>query len=152
MVAWHPGAGPTVQAHLPVGLRCAAVAIADGGLLVIGGSTPAGASDAIYRFDLTSHRVLRLGTLPHPVTHGEAATLNGHVYLIGGRGDLLDGQTAAVYAIDPATGRVTPAGHLPHPTSDAAALTIGTGIVVAGGQSPAGTLAGIGELVPAGSR
>jgi N-acetylneuraminic acid mutarotase len=149
VVAWHPGSGPDLQARLPVGLRYAAVAIADGGLLVIGGSTPTGASAAIYRFDLTTHRVRRLGTLAHPVTHGEAATLGTYVYLIGGRGDLLNGQTAAVYAIDPVTGKVTAAGHLPQPTSDAAALTIGDAIVVAGGQSPTSTLAGVGELVPA---
>ena len=106
----------------------------------------------MYRFDLTTHRVRTLGRLAHPVTHGEAATLGGFVYLIGGRGDSLDAQTAAIYAIDPRTGRVRPAGQLPHPTSDAAALTIGGAIVVAGGQSPAGTLAAVGELTPAGAR
>lgn len=152
VVAWRPGAGPRVEARLPVGLRYAAVAIADGGLLVIGGSTPTGASDAIYRFDLTTHQVRQLGTLPHPVTHGEAVTLGSYVYLVGGRGDLLNGQTAAVYAIDPSTGKVKAAGHLPQPTSDAAALTIGDVIVVAGGQSPTGTLDGVGELVPAPGR
>jgi N-acetylneuraminic acid mutarotase len=152
VVAWRPGADPRVEARLPVGLRYAAVAIADGGLLVIGGSTPTGASDAIYRFDLTTHQVRQLGTLPHPVTHGEAATLGSYVYLVGGRGDLLNGQTAAVYAIDPSTGKVKAAGHLPQPTSDAAALTIGDVIVVAGGQSPTGTLDSVGELVPAAGR
>jgi Kelch motif len=149
VLAWRPGAGPHVVAHLPVGLRYAAVAVADGGLLVIGGSTPTGASDAIYRVDLTTHQVRRLGTLAHPVTHGEAATLGSYVYLVGGRGDLLNGQTAAIYAIDPATGKVTPAGHLPQPTSDAAAVKVGDVIVVAGGQSPTTTLDGVGELGPA---
>jgi N-acetylneuraminic acid mutarotase len=149
VVAWRPGAAPHIEAHLPVGLRYAAVAVADGGLLVIGGSTPAGAGNAIYRFDLTTHQVRRLGTLPHAVTHGEAATLGRYVYLVGGRGDLLNEQTAAVYAIDPSTGKVKAAGRLPQPTSDAAALTIGDVIVVAGGQSPTGTLDGVGELVPA---
>ena len=148
VVAWHPGARPHVEARLPVGLRYAAVAIADGGLLVIGGSTPTGASDAIYRVDLITHQVRRLGTLAHPATHGEAVTLGRYVYLVGGRRDLLNGQTAAVYAIDPSTGKVQAAGHLPQPTSDAAALTIGDVIVVAGGQSPTSTLTGVGELVP----
>ena len=149
VVAWRPGSGPRVVARLPVGLRYAAVAVAGGGLLIVGGSTPTGASDAIYRFDLTTHHVRRIGTLPHPVTHGEAATLGAYVYLVGGRSDLLDGQTAAVYAIDPSTGRIKPAGRLPQPTSDAAALTIGGAIVVAGGQSPSTTLDSVGELVPA---
>jgi N-acetylneuraminic acid mutarotase len=150
VVAWRPGSGPQIEGRLPVGLRYAAVAIANGGLFVLGGSTPSGASDAIYRFDLTTHQVRQVGTLAHPVTHGEAATLGAHVYLIGGRGDNLTAQTAGVWAIDPSTGKVQAAGHLPQPTSDAAALTIGHAIVVAGGQSPNGTLGGVGELVPAG--
>ncbi len=66
IVAWHPGSAPQVQAHLPVGLRYAAVAVADASLLVLGGSTPEAASDAIYRFDLVTHRVRRIGTLPAP--------------------------------------------------------------------------------------
>jgi N-acetylneuraminic acid mutarotase len=152
VVAWHPGSGPRTEAHLPVGLRYSAVAVAGGGLLILGGSTPAGASDGIYRFDLVSHQVRRIGTLRHPVTHAEAATLGTSVYLIGGRGDELTAQTAAIWAIDPRSGRVRAAGHLPQPISDAGVVAIGNAIVVAGGESPAGTLAGVGELVPAGSR
>jgi Kelch motif protein len=148
VVAWRPGSAPRVEAHLPVGLRYAAVAVAGGGLLVIGGSTPAAASDAIYRFDLITHQVRRIGSLPHPTTHGDAAVLGSSVYLIGGRGDLLNAQTSDVWAINPVTGRVRPAGRLPQPTSDAAVATIGPRIVVAGGQSPTSTLAGVGELVP----
>jgi hypothetical protein len=151
IVAWHPGSQPQVVAHLPDGLRYAAVAVADGGLLVLGGSTPAGASTAIYRFDIADHQVRRIGTLPQPLTHGGAATLGSTVYLVGGRGDDLNAQTRAVWAIDPVTGRVKAAGHLPTPTSDAAVVAVGGAIVVAGGQSPTATLGGVGELVPAGA-
>lgn len=149
IVAWRPGSAPTVVGHLPVGLRYAAVTIGGGGLIVIGGSTPSAASSAVYRFDLTSHKVTQIATLRHPVTHGNAATLGTTVYLIGGRGDTLDSQTPDVWAINPVTGRVTRAGRLPQPTSDAAVAAISGGIVVAGGQSPTETLAGVGELVPA---
>jgi N-acetylneuraminic acid mutarotase len=152
VVEWSPGSHPRIEAHLPVGLRYAAVAVADGGLLVLGGSTPAGASNAIYRFDLTDHRVRRIGTLPQPITHGGAASLGSIVYLVGGRGSYLDAQTRNVLAVDPLTGRVTAAAHLPTPTSDAAVVAIGDGIVVAGGQSPSATLDGVGELVPDGTR
>ncbi len=148
IVAFHPGGAPTVVGHLPIGVRYAAVAVADGGLLIIGGSVPTGASDAVYRFDLSTHQVRRLATLRHPVTHGEAATLGSSVYLIGGRSDLLDGQTASVLAINPLTGRIRAAGALPQPTSDAAAVPVGDAIVIAGGQSPTTTLNGVGELVP----
>jgi N-acetylneuraminic acid mutarotase len=151
VVEWHPGAGPVVVGHLPVGLRYAAVAAAGGGLLIIGGSTPAAASNAIYRFDLTTHKVRRIGTLRDPITHGNATTLGSVVYLVGGRGDLLNAQTSDVWAIDPATGHVTPAGRLPTPTSDAAVTIVGDAIVVAGGMSPTTTLDSVGELVPAGS-
>ncbi|MGH2916000.1 MAG: Kelch repeat-containing protein [Solirubrobacteraceae bacterium] len=149
IVAWQPGGRPTVQARLPVGLRYAAAAVSGGGLLVIGGSTPAGASDAIYRFDLSTHRVRRIGTLPHPTTHGGAAALRSTVYFVGGRGDALDAQTDAIYAIDPLTGAVRRAGRLPVPTSDAAVVALDDGIVVAGGQSPSGVRSTVGELVAA---
>jgi hypothetical protein len=151
IVAWRPGSKPAVVARVPEGLRYAAVTIAGSDLFVLGGVTPAGTSDAIYRFDLTTHRVRRLGTLPHPTEHGNAVTLGSMIYLVGGRGPNTTDQTAAIYAVDPATGRVRPAGRLPQPTSDAAVMTIGRAIVVAGGQSPSGTLAGVGELVPAGA-
>jgi N-acetylneuraminic acid mutarotase len=151
IVAWRPGRQPAVVAHLPAGVRYAAVTIAGSGLYVLGGVTPAGTSDAIYRFDLTTHQVRRIGTLPHPTEHGNAVTLGSTVYLVGGRGPGDSDQTSAVYAVDPVSGHVRPAGRLPKPTSDAAVMTIGQAIVVAGGQSPTGTLAGVGELVPAGA-
>jgi hypothetical protein len=149
IVAWRPGGRPAVVAHVPDGLRYAAVTISGSGLYVLGGVSPAGTSDAIYRFDLVSHRVRRIGTLPHPTEHGNAVTLGSMIYLVGGRGPGDTDQTPAVYAVDPLTGRVMPAGRLPKPTSDAAVIAIGRAIVVAGGQSPTGTLAGVGELVPA---
>jgi hypothetical protein len=150
IVAWRPGSGTRVVGRLPVGLRYAAVAVARGSLVVVGGSTPTGASDAVYRFDLRTHLVSRIGRLPDPVTHAGAATLGAFVYLVGGRSDVLDAQTAQVWSIDPATGRVRPAGRLPTPVSDAAVLTLGHAIVVAGGQSPTATQSAVGELVPVG--
>ncbi len=151
VVEWHPGAAPAVVAHVPVGLRYAAVAAVGNGLLVIGGSTPSAASTAIYRVDLTTHQVRQIGTLPHPITHGNAAVLGSSVYLIGGRGNLTNAQTRDIWAINPTTGQVTAAGRLPVPTSDAAVGALGTGILVAGGMSPTTTLADVGELVPAGA-
>ncbi len=149
IVAWSPGTSARVVGHLPVELRYAAVSVARGGLLIIGGSTPSGASDAIYRFDLDTHRVRQIGRLAHGVTHGGAAALGSTVYLVGGRGDLLDSQTTRVWGIDALTGRVRAAGRLPVPTSDAAVIASDGVILVAGGQSPTDTLAGVGELVAA---
>jgi hypothetical protein len=119
--------------------------------MIIGGSTPAGATDAIYSFDPASGRVARIGRLPHPITHAGAATLGSYVYLVGGRGDNLDTQTASVWSINPLTGAVHTAGRLPRPLSDTGVLAVGGAIIVAGGLTPAGTVApGVGELVPPG--
>jgi N-acetylneuraminic acid mutarotase len=150
ILAWRPGSPPRVVGHLPVGLRYSAVSAVDGRLLVIGGSTPTVASNAIYSFDPATGLVKQIGRLRHPITHGSAATLGSTVYLIGGRGDLLNAQTADVWAINPQTGDVKAAGRLPQPLSDTGALTVGGAIVIAGGLDPAGgTSAAVGELTPA---
>ncbi|MGI8505713.1 MAG: hypothetical protein ACR2MK_02720 [Solirubrobacteraceae bacterium] len=148
ILAWRPGSAVRVAGHLPVGLRYSSVSAVDGRLLIIGGSTPSGATDAVYSFDPGSGGVRRIGRLPQPITHAGAATLGSSVYLVGGRGDSTSSQTAAVWGIDPLTGAVHPAGRLPRALSDVGVVAVGGAIVVAGGLTPAGTVAGVGELVP----
>jgi N-acetylneuraminic acid mutarotase len=148
ILAWRPGSSARVVGHLPVGLRYAAASSVDGQVLIIGGSTPSGASDAVYRFDPATRRLRQIGRLPQQITHAGAATLGPFVYLVGGRGDNLDSQTASVWSINPFNGAVRRAGRLPKPLSDTGVLSIGGALVVAGGLSPAGTEAGVGELVP----
>ena len=151
ILAWRPGTHVRVAGRLPTGLRYSAVSAVDGRLLVIGGSTPTGASDAIYSFDPATGQVREIGRLPHPVTHGAAATLGSTAYFVGGRGELDNQQTARIWAIDPQTGAVRAAGRLPQPLSDAGVLTVGDAIVVAGGLTRAGNaVANVGELVPTG--
>jgi N-acetylneuraminic acid mutarotase len=150
ILAWRPGAPPRVVARLPIGLRYAAATTVDGDVMIIGGSSPSGATAAIYRFDPRTRAVAQIGRLARPITHATAAALNGTVYLVGGRSDNLDGQTASVWAIDPTTGRVRRAGRLPQPLSDAAAVAVGDAIIVAGGRTPAGPQPAVGELVPTG--
>ena len=147
ILAWRPGSAARVVAHLPVGLRYAAASTVDGKVLIIGGSTPNGASDAVYRFDPASGRVQQIGRLPQPITHAGAATLGSYVYLVGGRGETLDSQTASIWSIDPLSGAVRLAGRLPQALSDTGVLSIGGTLVVAGGLSPHGTETGVGELV-----
>lgn len=149
ILAWHPGGAARVVGRLPVGLRYCAVAAVGGRLLIIGGSTPSEASSSIYSFDPATGSVRRIGRLPRPITHGNAATLGSSVYLVGGRGNLLDAQTTDVWAIDPQTGAVRAAGRLPRALSDSAVLTVGKAIVVAGGlDTGGGTVSTVGELVP----
>ena len=70
----------------------------------------------------------------------------------GGRGDLLDAQTATVWAINPRSGAVSVAGRLPRALSDAGVVTVGAAIVVAGGLDAAGgTVSTVGRLAPAGA-
>jgi hypothetical protein len=148
ILAFRPGSAARVVARLPVGLRYAAASAVDGQVLILGGSTPNGASDAVYRFDPATGRVRQIGRLPQPVTHAGAGTVGSFVYLVGGRGGTVDSQTASVWSINPLTGAVRRAGRLPQPLSDTGVISIGGTLVVAGGLSPAGTQAGVGELVP----
>jgi N-acetylneuraminic acid mutarotase len=148
ILAWRPGERVKVVGRLPVGLRYAAASSVGGQIIIAGGSTPAGASDAVLRFDPVTGRVSRIGRLPAPTTHAAATTIGGFVYLVGGRGDDLSSQRADVLSIDPRNGRVRPAGRLPVALSDAAVLPIGPGLLVAGGLSPSGTQAAVGELSP----
>jgi N-acetylneuraminic acid mutarotase len=149
ILAWRPGSPVRVVGHLPVGLRYSAVAAADGRLLVIGGSTPTRASRAIYSFDPATGAARRIGRLPRPLTHASAATLGSTVYVIGGRGDLDNAQTASIWAIDPRTGQVHAAGRLRAPLSDSGVRTVGGVIVVVGGLERSGaTTSTVAELVP----
>jgi len=75
-----------VVGRLPTPVAHAMGALIGGRLLVLGGSTPAGASGAILRFDPASGRVVRVGRLPHPLTDAAVATVGNSAYLLGGIG------------------------------------------------------------------
>jgi DNA-binding beta-propeller fold protein YncE len=149
IVAWRPGTRPRVAARLPTPLRYAAVAVADGKLVIAGGSTPAGtASRVVLVFDPAGGRVRRVGLLPAPTTHAAAATLNDTAYVIGGRGAAAGTPTTAIVSVDPDRRAVEPAGSLTMPLSDLAAVGLRGRIVLAGGRGPRGTHALVAELVP----
>ena len=140
IVAWSPGRGARIVAHLPSPVRYAAVTSAGGKLIVAGGSLPDGeASSRVLEYSPSSGVLRRLGRLPGPTTHAAAAELGGLAYVIGGRGASLDTPTSRIEAIDPRTGRVRAAGHLRQPLSDASAISLGSSILVAGGRSADGT-------------
>jgi N-acetylneuraminic acid mutarotase len=151
VLAFTPGAPPRVLARLPVALRYAAAAAVDGYLLIVGGSTPTGISDAIYRIDPGTGAVSVLGHLPTGVTHAGAGVIRSTVYVVGGRGELVTDRYADVWAIDPSTGTIRRAATLPQPLSDAAVVSLGDRLIVAGGSTAGGTQATVGELVSAGA-
>ncbi len=148
IVAWRPGSRAHVVARLPATLRYAAVAAADGHLVVAGGSLENGtASSAVLEFTPGNARVQQIGRLPAPTTHAASAAIGSIAYVIGGRGAALGSATSRIVAVDVRTGSVRAAGTLASPRSDLAAVTTGGTILLAGGRGAAGTSAQLSELV-----
>jgi hypothetical protein len=79
-----PSGTTQIVGHLLTPLAHAMGTLLDGRILVMGGSTPAGPSAAILRFDAASGRVAHLGHLPQPVTDAAVATVGDSAYLLGG--------------------------------------------------------------------
>jgi hypothetical protein len=103
------------------------------------GRTPPSGRSFGLAFLPGSGRVVSLGQLPAPTTHGAAASLGHIAYLVGGRGTDPNTPTARIVAIDPARRRVRGAGHLSAPRSDLAAVSLGNRIVLAGGRVQEGS-------------
>ncbi len=95
------------------------------------------ASQDVYRFDPRTGLVTTFAHLPHPLTHAAAASLNGTVFVLGGRGAEPNSQTRRILAISP-SGVVSTVGALPKPLSDLSAVALGEHILIAGGRDPGG--------------
>lgn len=121
---------PTVQYH-------AAVALADGGVLVVGGSRGLSApSEAIDRFDPATRGWRRIGSLYTGRTNHTATRLaDGRVLVVGGSVGLASGGFAEL--VDPATGSAEPAGWTARPRLRHATVALADGrvLVVGGLQS-----------------
>lgn len=137
----------TLVARLPVGLRYPAVAALGNDLVIAGGTSPSGASDAVYALDLTTAKVRLVGRLAAPTAHAQAFTLGGAVYVAGG----VDGAgniTGAITKIDPGSRRiVSVAGALP--VSDAGTVELPGSALVIGGATSAGATGAVRRLVAA---
>jgi hypothetical protein len=123
-------------ADLAIPVRYAAVAAVGTILWVIGGvtSTSEGGTaetDAVQKVDLSTGQVTVTGRLPHPMGHATALTLDGEIFVFGGRSGTAP--SAAIWRLDPATASLTPAGQLPGPVSDAGSVAVdGVGYLVGG--------------------
>jgi hypothetical protein len=146
IVAWRPGGGAEVVAHLPSGLRYAAAAASGGSIVIAGGTPGEAASSAILRFDPSTRQVLPIGQLPAATEHASAFALGRYVYLVGGRGSAPGSETSAIVAIDPSTGRTASAGTLPQALSDAGVVAAQGGAWVAGGAAAGGPVDSILQL------
>ena len=121
-------------AKLKVGVRYPAVAVVDGLVYVIGGSTPAGDSNVIQTIDPRTNKVRIAGHLARGLSHASAFVVGGVLLLAGGQaaGHAEDG----LWQVDAATGLVARVGRLPYAVSDAAAVVQGgTGYLI-GGEGP----------------
>jgi hypothetical protein len=147
VLAWRPGSSARTVATLPYEVGDATAAAAQGRVLIAGGTTPSGPTARILSFTPATGAIAPLGTLPAPIMSAAAVTLDGHVYVIGGRGARAGSQTADVLGIG-ADGTAAGAGLLPFPLSDATVIPDGTGILIAGGLTPHGLLSDVLELAP----
>jgi YVTN family beta-propeller protein len=141
IVAFSPDKGARVVAHLPSGVRYAAV-------LVAGGTTPSSeATTAVYAFDPATNAVTKVGDLAQPVTHASAAGVGREVVVVGGRNAAGDPQSAIV-RIAPGAGRIRDAGALASPRSDAGLAVVGGRLVLVGGRGTNGAIDQVSVLVP----
>jgi len=134
------GAHVRTAGTLALGVRYPAVAAASGFVWIIGGqlatteSTRTGGQTAdIQRFDPQTGRTVVVGHLPEPLGHATAFTLDGTVYIAGGRSGTHAVRT--VWRLDQASGAVTAVGSLPGAASDLAAVVIGATAWLIGGES-----------------
>jgi hypothetical protein len=121
---------PPLQYH-------AAVTVADGSVLVIGGSRGLSApSESIDRFDPATQRFSRIGSLyTGRIQHTATRLASGRVLVLGGSVGLSSGGFAEL--VDPASGAAEPAGRNVRPRirHAAVALADGRALVVGGYQS-----------------
>jgi YVTN family beta-propeller protein len=122
----------TKVATLPQGVRYPAVTAVGTTLVIAGGLTASGVTDAVRVLDTRTGSVRRVGTLPVPIGEATSFSVGGLAYVAGGR----DGRGAAVgsvVAIDPGSGAVTRVRSLPRPVADAASVSTPGGVVLLGG-------------------
>ncbi|HVM66476.1 MAG TPA: hypothetical protein VMU14_16525 [Acidimicrobiales bacterium] len=118
---------------LAIPVRYGAVVAVAGAVLVLGGTTARGVTDAVQRIDLATGAVRVVGRLPFSITEASAFLLGGRVLLAGG---MRSGRaSAAILAYDPATGRLAPAGRLPEPVADAGVAVLGDAAYLVGGET-----------------
>src|SRR5262249_55212244 len=102
-------------------------------------------TDEIQEYDIGTERAVVAGHLPQALSHASAVTLDGAIYLLGGR---VNGSASdRIWRFDPARGAVARAGRLPQPTFDGAAgLFQGRAYLIGGVGSGDQSLSSVIEL------
>jgi hypothetical protein len=132
----------TTVAALAQPVRYPAVAAAGQYVYAFGGEDVGGTAVAtIQRIDVARRSVQVVGRLPVATSHAAAVTLEGQIFVAGGRSR--GGPTDAVWRFDPAHGTLSRAAPLPIAVSDAAvaAPTRDTAYLLGGrGAAPVATV------------
>jgi hypothetical protein len=114
----------TRVARLPTPVRYTAAATTGDKIYLFGGELADGSDTSdIQEYDLATERAVISGHLPDAVSHASAVTLDGTIYLLGGR---VNGSASdRILRFDPSRNVAVPAGRLPEPVFDGAAGTFG---------------------------
>jgi hypothetical protein len=154
-------------AALAVPVEYPAVAALGGYIFVFGGTTVGGhraagapaspgpaltavttgaAVDDIQRIDPATGRARVVGHLPTALQGASAATLDGNIYLAGGR--TASGVQGTIWAYQPASATMVVAGHLRLPVSNSGLAVIGATAWLVGGQSGGRPVASVQAFAP----
>lgn len=132
---------------LPVPVRYPAVAALGSRIYVFGGQGANGRPiDTIQRVDPGTRAARVVGHLPRALSAGAAGTLDGTIYLAGGRA--LHGPTRAVYAFDAHRARLLRAGSLRVPVANAGSAVTGGRLWIVGGETQAGETGDVQVVIP----
>src|SRR4029077_2036474 len=92
------------------------------------------------RLDTSTSGARVVGHLPRTLSAAAAGTIDGTIYLAGGR--TLRGPTGAVYAFEPHRSRFLRAGSLRVPVANAGAAVTGGRLWIVGGETRGGKAGG----------
>jgi hypothetical protein len=132
------GGSFTRVARLPTPVRYTAAATIGDKMYAFGGELGDGSdTNQIQEYDLATERAVVAGHLPDTLAHASAVTIDGTIYVLGGR---VNGSASdRILRFDPTRNVVVPGGRLPEPVYDGAAGTIGRRAYLLGGLGSAGT-------------
>lgn len=133
---WAPSSGATVSAVLPQGVRYAGVAWYQQHIIVAGGLTARGISNAVYAANPITGSVHVWPALPVPLEYDTAAVLNGSLFVVGGRSS--NGILDQAWRYDPSQRKWVAATPLPVATYYGALINYGGHLYYLGGRTPTG--------------
>jgi hypothetical protein len=126
----------TRVARLPTPVRYTAAATFGDKIYTFGGELANGSdTNEIQEYDIATEHSVVAGHLADPVSHAAAVTLDGTIYLLGGR--VHGAASDQILRFDPTRNVGVPAGHLPQRVFDGAAATYGGRAYLLGGLGSA---------------